>query len=115
MIARTYDPDPKKSALKKVKEAIKAFQLLYGHAPRFCAISPQDAAEIAKAKRAPAIEILERDYLARYTFYVGDEIEAEVREHAPGEAIRPLRRDGSPENDLHPTPEPLADATERLG
>jgi hypothetical protein len=72
-----YDPDRKKPARAKLEEAIARYQEKFGRAPRFCLTSPQDAAELAEPSRKfpgePPVTVRARGFIARWTFYVGED------------------------------------------
>lgn len=72
-----YDPDRKKSARAKLADAIERYTEKFGHAPRFCLTSPQDAVELAEPSRKyPGdlpVTVQARGYIARWTFYVGED------------------------------------------
>lgn len=72
-----YDPDRKKPARAKLDDAIARYQEKFGRAPRFCLTSPQDAVELAEPSRKfpgePPVTVQARTYIARWTFYVGED------------------------------------------
>ena len=72
-----YDPDRKKPARAKLAEAIERYEEKFGRKPRVCLTSPQDAAELAEPSRkfpgAPPVKIRARDFIARWTFYIGED------------------------------------------
>jgi hypothetical protein len=80
-----YDPDRKKPARAKLAEAIERYEEKFGRTPRFCLTSPQDAVDLAEPSRkfpdAPPVSIQARGYIARWTFYIGEEA-AEPAERA---------------------------------
>ena len=53
------------------------YQEKFGRAPRFCLTSPQDAAELAEPSRKfpgePPVTVRARGFIARWTFYVGED------------------------------------------
>ena len=55
-----YDPDRKKPARAKLAEAIERYEEKFGRKPRFCLTSPQ-------------VKIRARDFIARWTFYIGED------------------------------------------
>jgi hypothetical protein len=72
-----YDPDRKKPARAKLADAIARYEEKFGRAPRFCLTSPQDAVELAEPSRKfpgePPVAVQARNYIARWTFYVGED------------------------------------------
>ncbi|MFN8593634.1 MAG: hypothetical protein U0031_19405 [Thermomicrobiales bacterium] len=72
-----YDPDRKKSARAKLADAIERYTEKFGRAPRFCLTSPQDAVELSEPSRKyPGdlpVTVQARGYIARWTFYVGED------------------------------------------
>ena len=72
-----YDPDRKKPARAKLAEAIARYQEKFGRTPLFCLTSPQDAADLAAPSRKfpgePPVSIQARNYIARWTFYIGED------------------------------------------
>jgi hypothetical protein len=72
-----YDPDRKKHARAKLADAIARYEEKFGRAPRFCLTSPQDAADLAAPSRKfpgePPVTVQARDYIARWTFYIGED------------------------------------------
>lgn len=72
-----YDPDRKKPARAKLADAIERYEEKFGRAPRVCLTSPQDADDLARPSRKfpgePALAIQSRDFIARWTFYVGED------------------------------------------
>lgn len=76
MILGLYDADPKKPSRVKLATAIARYKETFGSAPRFCLTSPQDAADLAVPSRThpmPDIDVQARGYIARWTYYVGEE------------------------------------------
>ena len=74
-----YDPDRKKPARAKLADAIERYQEKFGRTPRFCLTSPQDAADLAEPSRKfpgePPVSVQARTYIARWTFYIGEDVE----------------------------------------
>ena len=72
-----YDPDRKKPARAKLADAIERYEEKFGRTPLFCLASPQDAAELAAPSRTfpgePSVSIQARGYIARWTFYIGED------------------------------------------
>jgi hypothetical protein len=72
-----YDPDRKKPARAKLADAVARYEEKFGRTPLFCLTSPQDAAELAEPSRKfpgePPVSIQARGYIARWTFYIGEE------------------------------------------
>jgi hypothetical protein len=72
-----YDPDRKKPARAKLAEAIERYEEKFGRQARFCLTSPLDAAELAEPSRQfpgePPVEVQARSYIARWTFYIGED------------------------------------------
>jgi hypothetical protein len=72
-----YDPDRKKPARAKLADAIARYEEKFGRTPLFCLTSPQDAAELAEPSRKfpgePPVAIQARGYIARWTFYIGED------------------------------------------
>jgi hypothetical protein len=72
-----YDPDRKKPARAKLADAIARYEEKFGRTPLFCLTSPQDAAELAEPSRKfpgePPVSIQARSYIARWTFYIGED------------------------------------------
>lgn len=69
-----YDPDRKKPARAKLSDAMNRYEQKFGEAPLCCLTSPQDAAELAEPSSRypePTIDVQARQYIARWTFYVG--------------------------------------------
>lgn len=75
-----YDPDRKKPARAKLAEAIERYEEKFGRAPSCCLTSPQDALELAEPSRMfpgdPPVAIESRGYIARWTFYIGEDAAA---------------------------------------
>lgn len=71
-----YDPDRKKPPHAKLAAAIARYQEKFGHTPRFCLTSAQDAAELAKPSPlypdGLPLAVEPRAYVGRSTFYVGE-------------------------------------------
>lgn len=76
MFLAIYDPDKKKPARQKLQEAIDRYTEKFAHAPRFCLTSPQDAVDLSEPTRNHPgelpVQVQARGYIARWTFYVGD-------------------------------------------
>ena len=69
-----YDPDRKKPAREKLRDAMHRFEEKFGEPAQFCLTSPQDAEELAKRGiEGATVQVHPRTYIARYTFYVGQE------------------------------------------
>ncbi len=72
-----YDPDRKKPARAKLADAIARYEEKFGRTPLFCLTSPQDAVELAEPSRKfpgePPVSIQARGYIARWTFYIGED------------------------------------------
>jgi hypothetical protein len=72
-----YDPDRKKPARAKLADAIARYEEKFGRTPLFCLTSPQDAADLAEPSRKfpgePPVSIQARGYIARWTFYIGED------------------------------------------
>ncbi len=72
-----YDPDRKKPARAKLAEAIERYEEKFGRTPHSCLTSPLDAADLAEPSRKHPgelpVTIQARGYIARWTFYIGDE------------------------------------------
>jgi hypothetical protein len=77
-----YDPDKKKPARAKLAAAIERYEQKFGRTPRYCLTSPQDATALAEPSRTfPGelpVKVGARGYIARWTFYIGEEVEAEA-------------------------------------
>ena len=73
-----YDPDRKKHARAKLAEAIERYEEKFGRTARCCLTSPLDAADLAEPSRKfpgdPPVAIQARNYIARWTFYIGEEV-----------------------------------------
>ena len=85
-----YDPDRKKPARAKLADAIERYEEKFGRVPRFCLTSPQDAAELAEPSRKfPGelpVAIQSRSYIARWTFYIGEDAGAAPETEQPAAA-----------------------------
>lgn len=68
-----YDPDRKKPAHKKLREAIERYHEKFERTPRYCLTSPLDGAELEQ-QPATGIEVQTRSYIARWTFYIGEDL-----------------------------------------
>ena len=72
-----FDPDKKKPARLKLADAIERYEEKFGRTPRFCLTSPQDAVDLAEpARNFPGelpVAVQARGYIARWTFYIGEE------------------------------------------
>jgi hypothetical protein len=72
-----YDPDRKKHPREKLADAIARYEEKFGRKPRFCLTSPQDAADLAAPSRKfpekPPVTVQARGYIARWTFYIGED------------------------------------------
>ena len=72
-----YDPDRKKPARAKLADAIERYKEKFGRTPLVCLTSPQDAAELAEPSRKfpgqPPVSVQARGYIARWTFYIGED------------------------------------------
>lgn len=72
-----YDPDRKKPARAKLADAIERYEEKFGRTPRYCLTSPQDAVDLAEPSRKfpgePPVAIQARGYIARWTFYIGED------------------------------------------
>jgi hypothetical protein len=72
-----YDPDRKRPARAKLADAIARYEEKFGRTPRFCLTSPQDAAELtAPSRKYPGdlpVAVQARSFIARWTFYVGED------------------------------------------
>jgi hypothetical protein len=79
-----YDPDRKRPARAKLADAIARYEEKFGRTPRFCLTSPQDAAELAEPSRKyPGelpVAVQARSFIARWTFYVGEDAGAPAAE-----------------------------------
>ena len=73
-----YDPDRKKPARAKLAEAIERYEEKFGRRARYCLTSPLDAAELAEPSRKfpgkPPVKVQARSYIARWTFYIGEDL-----------------------------------------
>lgn len=71
-----YDPDRKKPARQKLAEAQERYEQKFGRPAKVLMTSSADAEELSRPTlKHPgdlAIEVHARDYIARWTFYVGD-------------------------------------------
>jgi hypothetical protein len=72
-----YDPDRKKPARAKLAEAVERYEEKFGREARYCLTSPLDAAELVEPSRKfpgePPVEVQSRSYIARWTFYIGED------------------------------------------
>ncbi len=72
-----YDPDRKKPARAKLAEAIERYEEKFGRSPRCCLTSPLDAADLAEPSRKfpgePPVTVEARGFIARWTFYIGED------------------------------------------
>ena len=71
-----YDANKKKHVRAKLAEAIARYQEKFGRYPRICLTSRQDALDLVEPSRKyelPGIIIQERPYIARFTFYIGED------------------------------------------
>lgn len=77
-----YDPDRKKHARLKLAAAIERYEEKFGRTPSCCLTSPQDAADLAETSRKfpgePPLQVVARPYIARWTFYIGEELDTAV-------------------------------------
>jgi hypothetical protein len=55
-------------------DAVDRYQEKFGRAPRYCLTSPLDALELAES--ASPVEVHGRSYIARWIYYVGEELPA---------------------------------------
>lgn len=73
-----YDPDRKKHARAKLAEAIERYEEKFGRTARCCLTNPLDAADLAEPSRKfpgePPVIVQARDYIARWTFYIGEDV-----------------------------------------
>ena len=85
-----YDPDRKKPARAKLAEAVERYEEKFGRAAKCCLTSPQDALDLAEPSRKfpgdLTLDVQPRNYIARWTFYVGEEIIEPTRQEAVPEA-----------------------------
>lgn len=86
-----YDPDRKKPARAKLADAIERYEEKFGRVPLVCLTSPQDAAELAEPSRKfpgePPVAVQARGYIARWTFYIGEDAgEPPAQAHAEEKA-----------------------------
>lgn len=85
-----YDPDRKKPARAKLAEAVERYEEKFGRAAKCCLTSPQDALDLAEPSRKfpgdLALDVQPRNYIARWTFYIGEEIIEPTRQEAVAEA-----------------------------
>lgn len=68
-----YDPDKKRSAQAKLKDALRRYHERFGTHPTRVLTSPQDAQELGERKRNlidHPLDIQARGYVARHTFYL---------------------------------------------
>ena len=72
-----YDPDRKKPARAKLDDAIERYQEKFGRTPLVCLTNPLDAAELSEPSRKfpgdPPVSVQARGYIARWTFYIGED------------------------------------------
>lgn len=72
-----YDPDPKKPVRAKLAEAVARYEEKFGATPHFCLTSPTEAAALAEPTRKHPgelpVQVDARSYIARHTFYIGEE------------------------------------------
>jgi hypothetical protein len=85
-----YDPDRKKPARAKLADAVERYEEKFGRAAKCCLTSPQDALDLAEPSRKfpgdLALDVQPRNYIARWTFYIGEEIIEPARQEAVAEA-----------------------------
>ena len=85
-----YDPDRKKPARAKLAEAVERYEEKFGRAARCCLTSPQDAQALAEPTRKfpgdLTLDVQARNYIARWTFYIGEEIIEPSRQDVVAEA-----------------------------
>jgi hypothetical protein len=67
-----YDGDKKYPTERKLADAVDRYQEKFGRAPRYCLTSPLDALELAES--ASPVEVHGRSYIARWIYYVGEEL-----------------------------------------
>lgn len=72
-----YDPDRKKPVRVKLADAVERYTEKFGRAPRFCLTHAQDAEELTNKGKGPepSVEVHARNYIARWTYYVGEHLE----------------------------------------
>lgn len=78
MFLAWYDPDRKKPASQKVAEGIERYVEKFGTAPNLILTSQLDAAELAAPPKrnqppAPPLPVRIVPFIARWTFYIGQE------------------------------------------
>lgn len=85
-----YDPDRKKPARAKLAEAVERYEEKFGRPAKCCLTSPQDALDLAEPSRKHpgelALDVQPRQFIARWTFYIGEEIIEPAREATAAEA-----------------------------
>lgn len=72
-----YDPDKKKPARDKVREAMDRYREKFGIAAVVCQTGRDAAAELLTDPAAPDIDYIPREFIPRNTFYVGREEDEE--------------------------------------
>lgn len=70
-----YDPDKKRPAREKLRDAIERYIEKFGSEPATCLTSEADAAELAADKKVPDLPVKAVAFIPRHTFYVGVEDE----------------------------------------
>ncbi len=74
-----YDPDRKKPTRRKLQDAFDRYVEKFEREPRFCLTSALDAADLAADAEALPVSVQARGYIARYTFYIGEDAVEEAR------------------------------------
>lgn len=67
-----YDPDQKYPTERKLQDAVRFYGEKFGRSARYCLTSPLDAAEL-QGVESP-VEVQSRSYIARWTYYLGEEL-----------------------------------------
>ncbi|MER3437287.1 MAG: hypothetical protein C4346_06680 [Chloroflexota bacterium] len=70
-----YDPDKKRPAREKLRDAIERYIEKFGAEPATCLTSVTDASELAADTKAPDLPVKGVAFIPRHTFYVGVEDE----------------------------------------
>ncbi len=73
-----YDPDKKTPARLKLEDALERYARKFGRPAEACLTSPEDAAELAADREAPALPTRGVVFIPRFTFYVGVDIAPEA-------------------------------------
>jgi hypothetical protein len=78
-----FDSDRKKPAREKLEEAIERYEEKFGRSPTLVLTNPEEAAALRQPSRAypgePALPIIEANFIARWTYYIGTEKDLESR------------------------------------